>query len=53
MDCQKAFQDIKDIIASDPVLVMFNPELPVELETDASNFAIASVIGQRDNEGRF
>ncbi len=32
---------------------MFNPELLVKLETNASNFAIASVIRQRDNKGRF
>jgi hypothetical protein len=31
---------------------MFNPDKPVELETNASNFTIASVLGQRDDQGR-
>ena len=31
---------------------MFNPERPVELETDASDFTVAGQIGQQDNQGR-
>jgi transposase InsO family protein len=51
-ECQKAFEQIKDAITQEPVLAMFDPNKPVELETDASNFAIASVLGQRDDQGR-
>jgi hypothetical protein len=47
--CQKAFKQIKDAITKEPVLVIFDPNKPVELETNTFNFAIASVVGQRDN----
>jgi hypothetical protein len=51
-DCERSFQQIKDAVTSEPVLIMFDPKKPVELETDASNFAVAGMIGQRDDKGR-
>jgi transposase InsO family protein len=51
-ECQQAFDKIKDTITSDVVLTTFDPERQVELETDASDFAIGAQIGQRDDEGR-
>ncbi len=35
---------MKDIIISNPILAMFNLELPIKLETNAFNFAIVSVF---------
>lgn len=48
---QKAFNDLKRAILSEPVLATFDPRRPIELETDASNFALGAQIGQRDDEG--
>jgi hypothetical protein len=48
---QEAFDKIKELILSEPVLKMFDPKRPIELETDASDFALGAQIGQRDDEG--
>jgi len=47
----EAFEKIKNCILSEPVLATFNPELAIELETDASDFALGATIGQRDEKG--
>ncbi|KAI8402590.1 hypothetical protein FOFC_17905 [Fusarium oxysporum] len=49
---QEAFEQLKKAILSEPVLAMFDPEKEIELETDASDFALGGQIGQRDNEGK-
>ena len=43
-DCAKAFQEIKQLIASDLVLVHFNPELPLTLSCDASPYGLGAVL---------
>lgn len=43
-DCQKSFDMIKKEIASDRVLMPFNPELPIQLACDASPTGIAGVL---------
>ncbi|RKK36831.1 Transposon Tf2-6 polyprotein, partial [Fusarium oxysporum f. sp. cepae] len=48
---QRAFEQLKSAITSEPVLVMFDPNRQVELETDASDFALGGQIGQRDDNG--
>jgi transposase InsO family protein len=48
---QQAFNEIKERILSEPVLRMFDPTKEVELETDASDFAIGAQISQRDDDG--
>ena len=40
---QEAYEAIKDLILSEPVLKMFDPTRPIELETDASDFALRAV----------
>jgi len=35
-----------------PVLVHFDSQQPVIIETDASDFAIGTVLSQRDEEGK-
>jgi hypothetical protein len=47
---QKAFDDIKTTLTTAPVLVMPNPDLPYEVYTDASKFALGAVLLQ--NQGR-
>lgn len=51
-ECGQAFEQIKEMISSEPVLIMFDPKKPAELETDASDFAVAGQLGQRDEQGR-
>ncbi|GBL97384.1 Uncharacterized protein K02A2.6 [Araneus ventricosus] len=41
---QQAFLKLKEEISSDRVLVPFDPELPVTLETDASPVGVAAVL---------
>ncbi|PNP57201.1 hypothetical protein FNYG_15278 [Fusarium nygamai] len=49
---QGAFTQLKKAITSEPVLAMFDPEKEIELETDASDFALGGQIGQRDDTGK-
>ncbi|PNH26219.1 hypothetical protein BJF96_g10464 [Verticillium dahliae] len=49
---EKAFRQIIDAVLSKPVLRMIDPEKPIEVETDASDFAIGGQLGQRDDQGR-
>jgi len=44
---QQAFERIKELIAKDPVLKLPDPSLPYEVETDASDFALGGVLGQK------
>jgi hypothetical protein len=43
---QEAFKQLKKAILSKPVLVMFNPNKEIELETDALDFTLGGQIGQ-------
>jgi hypothetical protein len=43
---QDAFQDLKQCLASEPLLGHFNPDAPTELHTDASSFGIGAVLIQ-------
>ena len=43
-NCKRAFGALKHEIASDRVLMPFNPELPVQLACDASPTGIAGVL---------
>lgn len=49
--CQKAFERMKLEVTSDQVLVHFNPKLPIILESDASQYAIAGVLSHRFSDG--
>lgn len=50
-EAERAFQTIKDVITSEPILASFDPDKEIELETDASGFALGGQIGQRDENG--
>lgn len=43
-ECKRAFEKLKQEIASDRVLMPYNPELPLQLACDASPIGIAGVL---------
>ena len=49
--CQKAFDTIKAILISSPVLLAPNFEKPFKLAVDASDIGAGSVLIQEDNNG--
>ncbi|RKK72672.1 hypothetical protein BFJ68_g18271, partial [Fusarium oxysporum] len=51
-ETQDAFDQLRQAILSEPVLVMFDPNKEIELETDSSDFALGGQIGQRDDQGK-
>jgi transposase InsO family protein len=51
-DAQKAFEKLRNAILEEPVLIMFDPDKEIELETDASDYALGGQIGQRDDSGK-
>ncbi|CEP01920.1 hypothetical protein PBRA_008863, partial [Plasmodiophora brassicae] len=46
-----AFATLKSAFTRAPVLAHFDPSVPCEIETDASDFAIAMVLSQRGRDG--
>ena len=48
---EKAFDALKNLFTSKPVLKIFSPDKPCIMETDASDFAIGSILSQYDNKG--
>lgn len=49
--CQTAFEQMKSEVTTDRVLVHFDPTLPIILETDASQNAIAGVLSHKFSNG--
>ena len=49
-EAQKAFDELKKRFTSQPILVSFDPEKPITLETDASDRAIKACISQSDDK---
>ncbi len=49
---QRAFEILKEDSASAPVLRMFDPNKPIQIETDASDFAIGMCLTQEFNGKR-
>ncbi|KAG5721963.1 hypothetical protein E4T56_gene18482 [Termitomyces sp. T112] len=50
--CQSIFLLLKKAFTSTPVLHHFNPSLPIMLECDASDYAIARILSQLDLGGK-
>ena len=48
---EKAFNALKNLFTSNPVLKFFSPDKHCVMETDASDFAIGSILSQYDEEG--
>jgi RNase H-like domain found in reverse transcriptase len=47
-NAQHTFENLKSTFISAPVLCHFNPELRIILETNVSNYAIAAILSQVD-----
>ena len=43
-EAREAFKKLKKLFTTAPILVTFNPEKPITIETDALGFAIAVVL---------
>ena len=50
--CQSAFDSLKTAFTTAPILQHYDPNKPITLETDASDYAIAAVASQPDNDGQ-
>lgn len=51
-DALKAFNRLKQALTSAPVLMMFDPNKPITIETDASDYAIGGVLSQPNEKGK-
>ena len=51
-EAEQAFSELKNRFTSAPILAHFDPQRPVIVETDASDFALGAVLSQRDDENR-
>jgi hypothetical protein len=49
--CQQSFDLLKQAFTCAPVLMHWDPDLPIIVETDASDYAIASILSQRTPSG--
>ncbi|CAL2228447.1 unnamed protein product [Prunus armeniaca] len=48
--CEKAFNHLKELLTSAPIIVPPNWSLPFELMCDASDYALGAVLGQRKDK---
>ena len=48
---ENVFEDLKTCFCAAPVLVLFDPDLPSVIETDASDYVAAAVHSQVDKDG--
>jgi hypothetical protein len=46
-DCEKTFRHLKVALTEAPLLNHYDPSLPIKLETDASDSAVAGVLSQQ------
>ena len=49
--CETAFQELKRLLCSTPVLASLDFEKPFILQTDASEYGVGAVLSQRDEAG--
>ena len=50
-ECQIAFEKLKDLCTSTPILAYADYRKPFQLQTDASDLGLGAVLYQKDNEG--
>ena len=46
-----AFNNLKQMLASSKVLMQYNPELPLKIDTDASKYGLGAVISHTTKDG--
>ena len=51
--CEEAFTTLKDRFTSAPILAHFHAEKETIIETDASDFALAAILSQRQDDEKF
>lgn len=51
-ECERSFTDIKKLLSSQPVLEIFNKDLPIRIYTDASLEGIGAVFKQVQNNNK-
>lgn len=44
--CQESFDEMKEILCSQPILTIFDPNLPIKIYTDASILGVGAVLKQ-------
>ena len=49
--CQKAFENVKQLITSEPVLTHYDPKAPVRLACDASPYGLGAVLSHVMSDG--
>ena len=52
VECAQVFDEIKTLLVQAPVLVHYNPKLPLKLAGDASNYGIGAVLSHVDSTGQ-
>jgi hypothetical protein len=52
-EAEQAFQDLKQAFTTAPMLVMRDPEKPMRVETDASDFAYGAVLSQLEDDNKW
>ena len=48
---QEAFYSIKRQFCTEPILKVYDPELPTRVEVDASGFATGGILSQKHDDG--
>ena len=48
---QEAFNAIKDRFCNEPILNVYDPELPMHIEVDTSGFAVGGILSQKHEDG--
>lgn len=51
-ECQKAFETMKNLLCSQPVLEIFDQDLPINIYTDASLEGIGAILKQIQPDGK-
>lgn len=50
-ECHKSFEKIKALLCSEPLLKIFDPDLPINIYTDASIKGVGAVLKQTEKNG--